>query len=420
MIKKYKMQITNSLIYTFSTIVSKAVPFLLLPLFTAYLSKKDYGILGLISAIFSISSIFVGLRPSLFIIVKGSQLDKKEVAKYIYNICFVTLYSAIIVGIVLIIVRHAFFNELSIYIFILITFMGFLSVFNELLETIFQIEKKAYCYFIYQLSKTTLSASLVLLLIIFFGMGWEGKFFADFLVILAFSIFALYYLIRKRYIVINYDIDKQIYLFKYLSPLTLHVLGLVLMGSIDRVFISNMIGFEATGLYSIGYTIGALLGVIHDALLKVWSPEFYKKMKDATVKTKIKILKFIYLYILGSFLMYGVFVWVAPFIFNIMVNIKFHEAYPIVPIVALGLTFESVRKLFIGYHYNLGKNYRIAFITISAGILNAIMNYILIPKYGIDGAAYATLIAYTIVAIITIIDVNKFEKIPWLLKMEVK
>jgi O-antigen/teichoic acid export membrane protein len=115
-----------------------------------------------------------------------------------------------------------------------------------------------------------------------------------------------------------------------------------------------------------------------------------------------------------------VFVWVAPFIFNIMVNIKFHEAYPIVPIVALGLTFESVRKLFIGYHYNLGKNYRIAFITISAGILNAIMNYILIPKYGIDGAAYATLIAYTIVAIITIIDVNKFEKIPWLLKMEVK
>ena len=190
------------------------------------------------------------------------------------------------------------------------------------------------------------------------------------------------------------------------------------MGSIDRIFLSSMIGLEATGVYTVAYTMGALIGIVHDALLKVWSPEFYKRIKDATVQTKIKILKFKYLYIVGSILMYGVFLLVMPFVFEVMVDEKFHEGYKIIPIVALGLTFEALRKLFIGYHYNLGKNNRIAVITISAGIINAGLNYLLIPTYGIMGAAYATLLAYIVVFIFTIIDLNLIENINWRLKYD--
>lgn len=418
MIKKYKKQIYNSLIYTFSTILSRAIPFLLLPVFTTYLSKKDYGVLGLIASIFGIVSIYVGFRPSLFLIVRSPQMSKENTANYIFNIFVVSFYLLLIVTIVLLVAKYIWFDYLASYIFILLALLAFFTVFNEVLETIFQVERKAVYYGIYQILKVVFSVGLALLFIIVFDMGWQGKYFADILVIFSFALFAIYYLYKNNFINTTVNINKQKETVKYLFPLTFHVLGLVMMGSIDRIFLSNMIGLEATGVYTVAYTMGALIGVVHDALLKVWSPEFYKRIKDATVQTKIKILKFQYLYIVGSFLMYGVFLLVMPFVFNLMVNEKFSEGYKIIPIIALGLTFESLRKLFIGYHYNLGKNNRIAIITISAGLINAGLNYLLIPIYGIMGAAYATLGAYIVVACITIFDVNKYEKIPWSLRYE--
>ena len=413
MYKKYKVQINNSLIYTLSTIISKAIPFFLLPIFTSYLSKKDYGTLGLIASIYAIVNIYVGLRPSLFLIVKGPQLDKDEISKYIFNIFIVSIYTFLLVILILLMVGYYFFNNLELYIFVIIGFLALFSVFNEILETIFQIEKKAYYYGIYQLSKTLLGTGLALLFIISFNMDWKGKYLADIIVILSFSIFSILYLNNQNYITKQYDTIKQIELIKYLFPLSFHVLGLVMMSSIDRIFLSNMLGLESVGLYSVAYTIGALVGIIHDALLKVWSPEFYKRIKNANSEMKIKLLKFQYLYIIGSFLIFGIFVLVAPYIFDLMINSKFHEAYNIVPIIALGLTFESLRKLFISYHYNLGKNTRIAIMTLSAGMINAILNYYLIPIYGMYGAAYATLLAYIIIFILTIIDLNKIEQIHW-------
>jgi len=414
----YRKYLKNSLLYTFSTIFSKAAPFLLLPIFTLYLSKEDYGILGLIMSIAAIVNIYIGLKPSLFLIVKAPQLKKTEVAKYIFNSFIISMYSFIIILFILFFIQSVFFTQIPLYIFFLIAVMSLFLVSNEILETIFQVEKKASNYAVYQVLKVIFSIGLSLLLIIVFKMGWEGKYFADFTIVLLFSLYSIYYLYKHHYIDMKFDFIKQKELVKYLLPLTFHVLGLVMMNSIDRIFLANMLGLEVTGLYTIAYTMGATLGIVHDALLKVWSPEFYKRIKTATTETKIKILKFQYLYIIGSFFMFGVFLVVYPYIFHLMVNEKFNSALNIIPIIALGLTFESLRKLFIGYHYNLGKNTRIAILTLVAGIANAVFNYILIPKYGVEGAAYATLISYILVVIITIIDVDRLEKINWRLKNE--
>ena len=416
MIKKYKQQISNSFIYLFSTIISKAIPFLLLPIFTTYLSKKDYGVLGLITSILAITNIYIGLKPSLFLIVKLPQLLKNQIAIYIYNIFFIILYTFVISMMLLFFVQFFFFSDISLYIFILLAFISAFNTLNEILTTLFQMEKKAFFYAAYQLFKTFFSLGGALILIIIFNLGWKGKFFADFTIMFLLSFFVIYYLKKHNYIQKIFDISKQIELIKYLFPLSFHMLGLVLMSSIDRLFLVNMKGLEIAGLYTVAYTIGAVLGVIHDALLKVWAPEFYSRIKGATSETLIKILRFQYLYIIGAFVIYGIFILVMPYIFKLMVNEKFYQAYNVIPVIGLGLTFEAIRKLFISYHYNLGKNMRIAFITLLAGFFNVIFNYMLIPRFGIMGAAYATLISYFIVAVITIFDVNRLMNIPWLLK----
>ncbi|MDD4940271.1 MAG: oligosaccharide flippase family protein, partial [Candidatus Omnitrophica bacterium] len=49
----------NSTIYTFSNVVTKAINFLLLPLYTRFLSPHDYGIFAVVSSIGVFLSIFL-------------------------------------------------------------------------------------------------------------------------------------------------------------------------------------------------------------------------------------------------------------------------------------------------------------------------------------------------------------------------
>jgi O-antigen/teichoic acid export membrane protein len=416
MIKKFQKQINNSFIYIIATVIPKAIPFLLLPVFTTYLTKEDYGTLGLISSILAIVSIYIGLRPSLFITVKMPQMQKDKFAIYIFNMFVLAVYLFLVVGVILIVVKHFYFPKIESYIFILIACLSFFLLFNDIVETVFQIERKALAYAIFRLTKIGLVMGLTLMLIIVYDLGWRGKYFADLFILFCFAIVALIYLKRQNYIVYKFDVMKQVELVKYLTPLTFHLLGLAMMGSIDRLFLANMEGLASTGVYMVSYTIGTTIGFVHDALLKVWSPEFYERIKNASTDMKIKILKFKYLYMLGSFLVYGIFLLLLPIIFSVMVDEKFQDGYEIIPIIALGFTFEAFRKLFIGYHYNLGKNGRIAMLTIVAGIINAVLNYFFIPLYGIMGAAYTTLLAYVVVFILTIVDLNKIEKINWSLR----
>jgi len=185
------------------------------------------------------------------------------------------------------------------------------------------------------------------------------------------------------------------------------------MASIDVLFLGNMLGLEIAGIYTVAYSIGAIIGIVHDALLKVWSPEFYERIKNADILTKIKLVKFTYVYMLFSLLFLIAFMFITPYVFILMVDEKFFSALHIIPIIAVGLTFEAFRKLFIGYYYNKGKNWQIAKITLFSGMLNAFLNYIFIPIYGIDGAAYATVLAYLAVFLITLKKLNKIEIMPW-------
>lgn len=411
--KRYKKHISNSLIYTLSTVFVKAIPFLLLPIFTKYLSKEDYGILGTIASLTAIIGIYIGLKPSLFIIVRGPQLSKREIAEYISNIIVLSSFLFLIVTIILLVFKPIFFANLDYYILILISCMALLNIAAEILDTIFQIEKKAINYAILQVLKMVIIISISLFLIVYLSWGWEGRYLAGIIVSIFVLIYAYKYLRNDGYLVVSISKQKIKELVIYLFPLTFHVLGLALMASIDIIFLGNMLNLEVAGVYTVAYSMGAIIGIVHDALLKVWSPEFYKRIKNANIEIKVKLVKFTYVYILASILLLTVFIFIVPYVFMLMVDDKFSSALHIVPIIAMGLTFESFRKLFIGYYYNKGKNWLIAMMTLSSGVINIILNYFLIPIYGIDGAAYATVISYCIVFLLTLVKLSDIETMPW-------
>ena len=64
-------------VYLSASLLAKFIPFLLLPVFTRLLSESDYGVLGIFGTLVAIGSVFIGLRPDIYIIRVYNELDQR-------------------------------------------------------------------------------------------------------------------------------------------------------------------------------------------------------------------------------------------------------------------------------------------------------------------------------------------------------
>lgn len=409
----------NSAIYTASSLIAKIIPFLLLPLFTTYLSREDYGILGVISSISSFVFIYIGLSPSPFIIVKMPQKSKEEFPKYLGDLIYLTLITFVIVLLGLLL----FFNVFKIitipylsFIIIAITLSGVFYSFISILQALFRSKKKALSFAVFANLNSFFNIIFSFYLVVFLYLGWKGRYLADFVISGFFAGLAIIYLIKNKYIKFEFSIDRLKEIVTFLFPLTFYLIGITFVVSIDRIFISKMLGLEAVGVYTIACTFGLIIGMIHDSISTAWAPFFYERIHKNDEETNKKLVIFLFGYVLFSIIIYVSFIFMLPFVFHVMVNEKFNQALPVIPIIALGYTFFGLRHLLVGYLYHINKTSIMAFITLVAGLTNCFFNYLLIKLFGLQGAALATTVSFLLVLLMTLFFANKHNKIPWLLK----
>ena len=408
----------NIIIFVFGTIFNKGMNFFILPILTYYLTKEDYGMIGLITSVVTISAIYIGFFPSTFIMVKYSKFGKEKMAKYVSNILIIMLITFLIVCGVLYLFKDYIFTSYqdSGYLVIYIAFLCFFQVFWQQLSTIIQIEKDAIKYVLLQFMQTIAIIGLMLLLITQFSWGWKGKFFAELFIFFLSTLYAIYYLYKNQYFEVNFDMSKIRELVKFLFPLSFYVVGLYIMGTVDKIFLANLISLEAAGIYAIAITMSIIINMVFDAILKAWEPYLFEFLNSNSYNDKIQAVKGVYLFslfVIVFMLFYMIFV---PYLFHFMIDDKFNEALLYIPILIIAYSFEGLRKPITELLNHLDKVKTIGTITFLAAILNVVLNIYLIPIYGIYGAAYATAISFGVLYLITLFYTFKHCNLPWLLK----
>ena len=414
----FKKLFSNSMIYVLSLLFNKGLTFLLLPVLTFYLTKEDYGVLGLVTAISTMASIYVGFFPSGFLLARFAQYGKEKMAEYMHHMLLLTIATTSLVLLILIGFQHYLLPEHlenKTILMVVITLYAMFTIFFRFIDTLLQVEQNAIKFAVLQTLQSVGSLGLVLVLIIEFSYGWKGKYYAELLILFFVFIYAIYYIVKNQYYKYNTDYKKLKELFVFLFPLTFSVLGLYLMGTIDRIFISNMLGLEAAGIYNVAITMAIIINMVYDAISKALNPILYENLVKDQKDSRIKIVKLIYLYSFVCIAIFALLVLFLPYVFHLMVNEKFEEALILIPILAVGFTFEGLRKVLEAPLVFKHKVKSLAAITLIAGLINIILNYFLIKIYGINGAAYATLISFLVLYIISFILVVKEIKLPWFL-----
>lgn len=420
MIERLKSTLKDTFIYSLSNIAPKLIGVVLLPIYTAYLSRSEFGSWDLLDVTTNIlAEIFLlGQAASIIFLINSNEYkNKKKEALFTLTFFLLLVCSLLILFSEIFISLFGNIFESSvikpIYIRLIVWIVLFRTL-NNLYLSKFRAEEKALFFSSTSITKLLIIAGLTLYFIIELHKGIEGIFWSALIGEAIISLFLLIKLINE----INPKFDSKILKvsIKFGVPLTFASIGIMLLNLSDRYIITYLIGTEANALYGLGYRIAGVLNMFlilpYGMSLMPIAFKYYGQENDKRFFSKLMTY--------SAF----IFMWgcVALSLFSKEIvklfaeKPEYYNAYYVVPIILISYALSGMR-LTASLGMMLTKNTKhIATITLGAAVLNIILNFIFIPLFGIIAAAINTLIAFTMFYIITHIVSDRYYRIPYEIK----
>ena len=282
----------NSIVYTGSNVIRSAIPFLLLPVLTRYLTPTDYGTVATFQILLAIVVVFVNLNIHGAVAVNFFKIEKRELEVYIGNVAFILFISFLLTFCIIFAVKEPLahlikFPENWLPIIVVIALSQ--SVITLTL-TLWQVEQKPLPYGIFQISQTIFNVTLSLIFVVALNWTWQGRLLGIVIASIIFGFASVVIIYKRKYIKFSFNkaYIKDALLFGI--PLIPHALSAWMMTSIDRVFINSMVNVAATGIYTVGYQVGMIIGLLATSFNRAWVPFLFEKLKENNSATKIIVI----------------------------------------------------------------------------------------------------------------------------------
>lgn len=387
---------------------------ILLPIITKNFSITDYGIwvqinttIGLITIISTLGLPFTMVR---FLSVEK---DKKTIQEGFYSIASIVLVSCLFISIIIVLfsnsIASALFND-NINLTILLSIIVFFASLNGLLINYFRTFNQMKRYSIFYIFQTYFGV----LIVSYIAISGFGIYYAALGLLIANFIT---FIIMFSFIISNigFKIPKLKNTKEYLSfglPLIPSNLSFWVVDSIDRYVIGIILGLSFVGYYTPGYTLGNMIVMIlapFSLLLPSILPEYYEQHNIKKVKIYLKYSLKCYL-LIAIPAAFGLSILSKP-ILLILTNPEISSnGYFITPFIAFSMLLFGVYGIISNILVLRKKTGLIGIIWILVAVLNLILNMMLVPFFGIIGAAIVTFIAYVIAFTLTHIYSIKYIK----------
>lgn len=402
-VSRKKLFIENFLVYGLGGIVSKIIPIIMLPIITSIMKDSSYyGINDMVNLVISFASAIaiMGIYDALF-----RMFFEKDDLEFKKQLCSSALFFVIISGIVISLIMIIFSNQILglissnleyNYLILIVIVNTFLSGFNSIASAPTRMENKRRVFLIINFISPILSYSISIPML----LNGMYVYALPLSAVISVSITTIvFFILNKEWFSIKY-VSKHIIidLLKIGIPLMPTFLMYWVCNSMDRVMIKSILGLNYLGIYSVAYKISSMSQLIYTAFSMGWQYFVFSTMKDKDQKSMIsKITNILLTLSVISTIGVGVF---SKVIFNILAKGNYNNGYTLLPYLFIAplllMAFQTMSNQFL----IIKKSIYVPFILSSAVISNLILNYILIRKVGIEGAAIATMLSYIIAVII--------------------
>lgn len=404
--------VSNSALYSFSTLLQRGAAFFLLPLYTSFLTPEDYGIVNVVTAVSS----FVAVLIMMALNGAATRFHYKNTEENYRKVLWGTITTIVFIsslgwGAVFFTFHRflvdPFIGAIDFYPFAVIGLANtVITPLYLLFQSYLQARQEAMYYSINTLSHFFVQVGLAIVFIAVYKMGAVGMLLSNVITSLLFFLYVIIAYIPKIKIGCDKTIAKES--FNYSLPLLPHQISIWSAGTIDRLFLNGYKGEAVTGVFTVGQQFGNVVGTIAYSVNQAFVPWFFQMIEKGKDGFR-KIEKMGLFAVVGYSLIAFAISLFTPEILRFMVSESFRDAWQVIPVLAFAFVFHGVYFFFINILFVNNTGW-VFVVTLSAMVVDVIMNVTLVPIWGFWGAGIAcfmTYLARSIIALFLSLKKNK-------------
>lgn len=405
---KYRRLLKDTGIFAIGSLGSKLILFFLVPLYTNFMSREEYGIAELVTSfsqlLIPVASVMIGNAVIRF----GMKHDEKP-----ENVAAASMFILLIsipVSIILVLLS-GLYNAISpwkIYLLMIVIF----SNFSEVERAYLKVKDRNGTFALLGILQTAVMAGTNVILLTVLHAGVKGYLMANiiavaFTAVTAFFCSGIYGDLKKSQL--DPALIKGMVIFS--APLILTNIGWVVVHSSDRIMLEILVGASALGIYTAAAKVPALINVVISMFNQAWNlssirefessddSSFYSRSFDAFTVA-----------VFGAAII--VTAVVKPFM-SIYVGAEFRESWVFVPFLISAAVFSGISAILGTLYSAVRQTKNDMWTMLLCAVVNIIVNYFGIIVFGTWGAVLGTVSAYFVVSIVRIIDIRRYLAIQY-------
>lgn len=197
----------------------------------------------------------------------------------------------------------------------------------------------------------------------------------------------------------------------------------LIMFYINRFMIVKFLSLDDVGIFSVGVQLGAFIDLLASSFNIAFLPWIYKNLSIIDNNNqnskqifiiKARIVKIIYLYILGLFIVSILTYFIFIFLMKYILGKSFYKAIDFMFVIIMAFYFKSLYYVFSYFIVYTQRTFSLTIITMITAILSIILNYYFIKFFGLWGAVYAFFITFFAYFLFTFLFTLKIYNLPWI------
>lgn len=415
-LKEIKFLLMHSSIYGLGTMISQAVSFIMLPIYTRHLTPKDYGILEMIDTTNMLIGIAVtigiGRGMSRFYYEEENSDYRNQVISTTYGISFaITIMLFPILYFLSPYFSQLIFSTLEYKQYFSISFFSlFMGAITDIGLIYYRLEKQPVHFITVSITRLISLIILNIIFIVYLHLGVMGILLSTLLSRITYSLIISTAILWKTKFRFSLKIAKK--LISFCAPLIPANLFSTLIKQSDKYFVLYLMTVADAGIYSLSLKLGNAVHILITVpFIMAYIPRRFEIMKKPdAVQTYAQI----FTYFSFLFILIGLSISVLiPEIIRIMATSDFYEAEQYIPLVVFSMYIFACQ-----YHFDFGIEYSkktkyFAYINVIIAGLHLSLNFFLISNYGIWGAVCASIIVLGFQSIFYLLISQKFYRIDY-------
>lgn len=412
--KEIQFLFKHSSIYGLGSILSKAVAFILLPLYTRALTPQDYGVLELIDVTTGMIGIVVNMgvagAMSRFYYDFKEEKDRNHVVSTVYLIMFAISGSSVLLAVLFAKPAAAFILDSTSYQnFFIISFISLmLGILIDAGQTYLRMLYKSVLFMALSITSLVMGVSLNVLLIVYMDYGVLGALYSTLIMRLLFAIPMTAIILYRVGVGFKWSLAKEI--LHYSLPLIPSSLAMTLVNYSDRYFIKHYVSIADAGLYALANKLGtAVHMLITSPFIQIFLPRRFEIVNQVDAKTIFsKVYDYYFMLVLFIGLALSLFI---EEIMQIMTTPEYYKAGAYVPFIVLTMFILGMK-----YHFEFGILYQkktkyYSYINMFTACVHLTLNFLLVRSYGLWGAIYASMTAIALNTVLIYFVANRLYSI---------